>query len=114
VVLDLLPVDVVWELADHRMALGFWPWSLLAQPAPLPERLLDASDRAAGRRIRCPVLALWSGTGPLGSWYDDSGGPLALWRGLADDVTGGPVEGGHFFPEEHPRQTADTLRRFLG
>lgn len=169
--LDVLPVDAVWDRADARFALGFWPWSLLAQPEPLPERLIgsapdavianalssewgtpskvftdtvrsayvaalrdadhvhaiceeyraaatvdrehDAADREAGRRIACPVLALWSGSGPLSSWYRKDGGPLSLWRELADDVTGGPVDGGHFFPEEHPKRTAAELADFF-
>jgi haloacetate dehalogenase len=41
-VLDVLPTHTVWELADTRFALGFWPWSLLAQPELLPERILTA------------------------------------------------------------------------
>lgn len=45
-VLDILPTGVVWERADDRFALGYWPWSLLAQPAPLPERLLQAAPEA--------------------------------------------------------------------
>jgi haloacetate dehalogenase len=170
-VLDVLPFDVTWERADARLALGFWPWSLLAQPEPLPERLLgaapeaviddalggawgspaetfdddvrkayiaalrepahvhaiceeyraaatidrehDAADRRAGRRITCQTLALWSARGPLSTWYADAGGPLALWRELADDVDGRPVDGGHFFPEERPTETADALRAFF-
>jgi haloacetate dehalogenase len=170
-VLDVLPVDTVWDRADDRFALGFWPWSLLAQPAPLPERLVgaapeavvdvalgpawgspaaafpdevraaytaqlrdpdhlhaiceeyragagidrehDAADREAGRRIRCPVLVLWSATGPLATWYVDEGGPLPLWRELADNVTGEPVEGGHFFPEEHPAELVERLLALL-
>jgi haloacetate dehalogenase len=34
--------------ADHvtRLALAFWPWSLLAQPEPLPERILTAVPEA--------------------------------------------------------------------
>jgi haloacetate dehalogenase len=170
-ILDVLPIDAAWARADDRFALGFWPWSLLAQAEPLPERLVgaapdavidhvlngewgtppdafapdacahylaqlqdpdhlhaiceeyragagidrehDRADRMAGRRIVCPVLVLWSGAGPLGSWYVDDGGPLAIWRELADDVTGRPVEGGHFFPEEHPQATADALTAFF-
>jgi haloacetate dehalogenase len=171
-VLDVLPVDTVWDRADDRLALGFWPWSLLAQPEPLPERLIgaapeavianaldggwgspagtfteavrsaytaqlrsadhvhaiceeyraaasvdrahDVADRASGVRIECPVLALWSGHGPLSSWYVDDGGPLALWRELADNVTGWPVDGGHFFPEEYPTLVAAMLGDFFG
>jgi haloacetate dehalogenase len=41
-VLDVLPTQTVWERADARLALAFWPWSLLAQPEPLPERILTA------------------------------------------------------------------------
>lgn len=166
-----MPIDVAWELADDRLALGFWPWSLMAQDAPLPERLVlgapdavlgaaldggwgtpagtfsadvraryleqlrdpdrvhaiceeyraaatvdrehDAADRAAGRRIDCPTMALWSAVGPLSSWYGDRGGPLALWRQVAPAVTGGAVPGGHFFPEEHPADTAAALRAML-
>jgi len=45
-VLDILPTGTVWELADARLALGFWPWSLLAQAEPLPERLIGAAPEA--------------------------------------------------------------------
>jgi len=169
-VLDVLPIADVWDRADKKVAVGFWPWSLLAQPAPLPERLIsaaadaviddalgswgspsesfdeevraayidalrdpahvhaiceeyraaatldhehDAADRKAGRRIACPVLVLWSGRGPLNSWYADEGGPLALWRAWADDLRGGPLDGGHFFPEEMPETTATELIQFF-
>ena len=170
-VLDVVPTFDVWERADARLALGFWPFSLLAQPSPLPEQLLlaapeavvdnalsqwgsppetfpdwlrrayvdalrdpahvhaiceeyraaasidrtiDAPDRDAVRRIACPLLALWSESGALATWYDDAGGPLGLWRQWADKVSGQPVAGGHFFPEEHPAATAAALRDFLG
>src|ERR1700761_6765278 len=39
-VLDVIPTDDVWSRADARLAGAFWPWSLLAQPEPLPERLV--------------------------------------------------------------------------
>jgi haloacetate dehalogenase len=77
------------------------------------DRVHDRADRVAARRIACPVLVLWSRTGPLGSWYSDDGGPLELWRELAPNVTGHPVDGGHFFPEEHPRDTAEALTAFF-
>jgi haloacetate dehalogenase len=167
-VLDILPVETAWERADARFALGYWPWSLLAQPEPLPERILiasgetvvdnalggwgsaaatfsaqirdeyiqalrqpdhahaiceeyraaasidrahDRSDREAGRKIRSPMLALWSAKGPLDTWYAE--GPLALWRDWADDVRGHAVPGGHFFPEQAPEPTAAALGGFF-
>ncbi len=45
-VLDVVPTFDVWDRADARLALAFWPFSLLAQPAPLPERLLSAAPDA--------------------------------------------------------------------
>jgi haloacetate dehalogenase len=39
-VLDILPTEAMWARADDRLALGYWPWTMLAQPEPLPERLL--------------------------------------------------------------------------
>jgi haloacetate dehalogenase len=53
-VLDVLPTETVWERADARLALALWPWSLPAQPEPLPERVLAAVpdavvDDALGR-----------------------------------------------------------------
>src|SRR3990170_2771637 len=45
-VLDVLPTGTVWERADAKFALAYWPWSLLAQPEPLPERLVVAAPEA--------------------------------------------------------------------
>src|ERR687887_1023468 len=45
-VLDIVPTETAWERADARFALAFWPWSLLAQPEPLPERILAAAPEA--------------------------------------------------------------------
>lgn len=45
-VLDIVPTETVWARADARLALAFWPWSLLAQPEPLPERFLAAAAEA--------------------------------------------------------------------
>lgn len=45
-VLDIIPTADAWDRADARFALGFWPWSLLAQPAPLPENLIAAAPDA--------------------------------------------------------------------
>jgi haloacetate dehalogenase len=45
-VLDILPTATVWDRADARFALAYWPWSLLAQPEPLPEHVLAAASEA--------------------------------------------------------------------
>jgi haloacetate dehalogenase len=68
----------------------------------------DEADRAAGRRIRCPLLALWGGKGKLETWYD----VLAIWRDWAADVRGHPIACGHYIPEEAPDETYAELRAF--
>jgi len=45
-VLDVIPTEDAWQRADADLALTFWPWSLLAQPEPLPEELLLAAPEA--------------------------------------------------------------------
>jgi haloacetate dehalogenase len=45
-VLDIIPIADAWERADKKLATGYWPWSLLAQPEPLPERLVSAAPDA--------------------------------------------------------------------
>jgi haloacetate dehalogenase len=70
---------------------------------------LDEADRAAGAKIRCPVLALCGSKGLVGRTYD----VLEIWRAWADDVQGQPIEGGHFLPEEAPEETLRALRDFL-
>lgn len=67
----------------------------------------------AGRRIACPLLALWGTPGALDDWYGDVGGPLELWRVWADDVQGRALRAGHFFPEEVPDETALALSTFF-
>jgi len=38
--LDIIPTGEALRRADVHLALGYWPWVLLAQPAPLPERMI--------------------------------------------------------------------------
>ncbi len=57
-VLDIIPTGEAWRRADMAFGLGFWHWFFLAQPAPLPERLIGASPDAfyfrAGRELFAP------------------------------------------------------------
>jgi haloacetate dehalogenase len=39
-VLDIVPTGEIWSRADATFALGYWHWPFLAQPAPVPERLI--------------------------------------------------------------------------
>jgi haloacetate dehalogenase len=39
-VLDIVPTGEIWSRADSRFTIGYWHWPFLAQPAPLPERMI--------------------------------------------------------------------------
>jgi len=44
-VFDVIPISEAWGLADTKFAMTYWPWSLLSQKTPLPEKyLLGAPD----------------------------------------------------------------------
>jgi haloacetate dehalogenase len=77
------------------------------------DREHDRADLSAGRRLRCPVLVLWGRGGPLDTWYEADGGPVALWQQWAEDVRGLALDGGHFFPEARPGDTATALGTFF-
>jgi haloacetate dehalogenase len=82
---------------DYRAGLGI-------------DRELDDADRAAGRRVRCPVLV---GRGTRDDIEELWGDPTEIWRGWADDVTGATIDSGHHLAEEAPRELADVLQAFL-
>jgi haloacetate dehalogenase len=70
----------------------------------------DEADHAAGKKITCPVLALW-GTDGIPSQIS---APLKAWREWANDVAGKPIDSGHFVAEENPQATAVALMAFFG
>jgi len=167
-VLDILPTYDYWERINRVYGLKIYHWLFLAQPDPLPERLIagdpafyfdytlksgtkthslaafdpralahyraafgdplrihavcedyragagadfahDAADRAAGRLIRSPLLALWGGAGIAAG----AASPVDTWRQWATDVRGAPIDSGHFLAEENPDATAAALAEFF-
>jgi haloacetate dehalogenase len=74
----------------------------------------DIADMTAGRRIACPVLALWGAAGiPAKGPADPASSPLETWRRWAPDVRGAALDTGHFVPEEDPDGTLRALLAFL-
>ena len=153
--LDIAPSLAMYEQTGEAFARAYWHWFFLIQPAPLPERLIEAdpaayvrdvmgrrsaglapfdaralaeytrcialpgtahgicedyraaagidlehdrADRASGRRLAMPVLALWGEQGVVQRCFE----PLAEWRRVADDVRGQALPCGHYIPEEAP------------
>ncbi|MDX2156578.1 MAG: alpha/beta hydrolase [Hyphomicrobiaceae bacterium] len=70
---------------------------------------IDAADRAAGRVIACPMLALWGASRKHGFVNK----PLETWRPWCPHVVGMPIESGHFLPEEAPDATLAEALPFL-
>jgi haloacetate dehalogenase len=70
----------------------------------------DALDFAAGRRLRCPLLALWAERDGVGRWFD----VLSVWRRWCDgEVVGRSIGSGHFLAEESPEETGGALADFF-
>lgn len=45
----------------------------------------------------------------MAAWYE----PLEIWSAWAGDLRGGPLEAGHFLPEEAPQEVLSQLLDFL-
>jgi haloacetate dehalogenase len=69
----------------------------------------DRADREAGRKVGCPLLALWGASGVVEKCFR----PLDEWRRVADDVSGRSLPAGHYLPEEVPELVIEELERFL-
>jgi haloacetate dehalogenase len=74
------------------------------------DRQHEEADRAAGIRLQCPLLLLWSLRDDLEDLYGD---PLVIWRDWADDVRGHGIDSGHHMAEEVPDILASSLGEFL-
>ena len=69
----------------------------------------DRADREAGRKVTCPLLALWGERGVIEKCFE----PLQEWRRVADDVRGRGLPAGHYLPEEVPDLVTEELERFF-
>ncbi len=69
----------------------------------------DRADRAAGKKILAPTLALWGGSGIAAG----AATPLETWREWCADVRGQAIECGHFIPEENPEATIAAFEAFF-
>jgi haloacetate dehalogenase len=85
-------------LEDYRAGLGV-------------DAAHERADLAAGRRITCPALHLWSSLDDLQDLHGDT---VAIWRRWCTDVRGAAIESGHHMAEENPSAVVDALLGFLG
>jgi haloacetate dehalogenase len=92
------PATVRAMLEDYRAGLGV-------------DRAADDADRAAGRRVACPTLVLWSSRDDVEELFGD---PRPIWAAWTTDLRGGgPIDSGHHMAEDAPEELAVELARFL-
>ena len=69
----------------------------------------DKADRDAGNKITIPMLVLWGDAGIAAA----PATPLDTWTNSATNVSGAPIDSGHFLTEENPDATAKALLEFF-
>ncbi|MGF7162336.1 haloacetate dehalogenase [Rhodoligotrophos appendicifer] len=109
---DLSPFNAV-ALASYRLAFSIPPHIHATccdyRAGQTYDLEADKVDRAAGRKVQCPVVSLWGNKG----FAAEGGTPVDVWRQWADDVEGFPLPCGHFLPEERSDDVADHLLAFF-
>jgi haloacetate dehalogenase len=99
--------DYMSAIHDPRMIQGMCEDYRAAATIDLEH---DRASRAAGDKIRCPLLVLWGKKAKIEAWYD----ALAIWRSYcAAEVSGGPVNSGHYLAEEAPGEVLARLTGFF-
>ena len=91
------PATVHAMLEDYRAGLTI-------------DRHNDEADRAAGRRIECPTLALWSTDDDMEQLYGDV---VDVWRPWCREVDGYGIKSTHHIAEHNPQDLVRALRTFL-
>jgi len=69
----------------------------------------DQADVDAGRKVTCPLLALWGEKGVVHRLF----APLDDWAAVAVDVRGRALPCGHYLAEEAPDETVAGLLAFF-
>ena len=73
------------------------------------DRTNDEADWTVQKKIACPLLAIWGSRGIP----SERMATLETWKRWATDVRGGPIDCGHYLPEENPQATAKALLDFF-
>jgi len=70
---------------------------------------MDRADAEAGRRIACPVLAIWGSNSHVGRHFR----PLEAWAEWAEDLRGHAIPTGHYPAEQRPDLVLDAFEEFF-
>ena len=163
--MDIVPTELLLSELTTQVAQSYYHWLFLAQPSPLPEKLISADPdyfyescllgwgaasldgfereklsqyrkswnnldtiramcddyRAAihfdwdldkkdqNRCLGVPACVMWGKTGAMAKHYDVP----ATWRKNFSNIEKKPMNGGHFFPDQYPRETVSALASFI-
>jgi haloacetate dehalogenase len=69
---------------------------------------MDTADK--DRKVACPLLVIWGAKSHTGKVHGDV---LRIWKEWGEDVVGGPIDCGHYVPEEAPEETCAWFVRFF-
>ena len=72
--------------------------------------VMDTADFENGVKAKPPILALWGAKIHTGKVWGDC---LKIWEKYADTVIGGPIDCGHYVPEEKPDELYDWFMKFF-
>jgi haloacetate dehalogenase len=74
------------------------------------DRVHEEADRAAGRKVACPMLFLQAARDDI----DIHGDPVAIWRAwVSGPLSAGVIDSGHHQAEDAPEEVAAALLDFL-
>lgn len=73
------------------------------------DRIHDAADREASKKIICPTLVMWGERGVVGKHFDVK----RVWKKWCVHPIFEPMPSGHFIPEEAPNACFAALERFF-
>jgi len=69
----------------------------------------DRADRAAGRKVECPLRVFWGRDGAIEKCFK----AMEIWPQYARQVEGRAFPCGHYIPEEQPELLSEELLKFL-
>ena len=106
----LVPGNNETEDALREAVAGWEAAQVLHGAATTIDLEHDRASRAAGEKVRCPMLALWGAKGSIPKWYDAP----AIWKDYAaGPLETGDVPSGHYLAEEAPEAVLARLEGFL-
>ena len=88
-------LDTIRAMCDDYRAAILFDWAV------------DKEDQ--NRCLETPACVMWGKTGAMAQNFDVP----ATWSKSFSNIEKKPMDGGHFFPDQYPQETADALASFI-